>query len=109
MPKAELNYRSYDFPEHHEGDREWLAAMLYGVESRRHPAGPQIGQAQRDNAIARYTNTYCRMIELNTDAMGREHFNAPNMARRAANNELRLTIEGIQRQQRGDTVHLRTI
>jgi hypothetical protein len=86
VQEAEIAGRVITLPECHEGDVEWLAAVLYAMKTRNFDAGINILEVQRYSIMRRYESIYREELEANGEDRG------PSIARRAANNFLRQKI-----------------
>lgn len=95
MQEAQIGERIVSLPEHHDGDREWLSAQLYAIESRKHPSGPHINEVQRYAMMRNYESIYQSAIACNSEDVG------PSLARREANTFLRERIDNYRNMMNG--------
>ena len=98
MQEAEINGKPYILPACHEGDINWLASILYDVETRRHAAEGSVCEPQRTAMLQNYERIYLNELERNFSSI-----NAESLARRAANIDLRERIENYNRLRKGDS------
>lgn len=98
MQKTNINGQEIELPECHDGDKEWLASVLYGIESRKHEAKNKVNELQRNAMIKTYEKTYLKLIANHPNHKG------PSIARRAANIELRAKIDSYHDMRTGNTI-----
>ena len=95
MQETEINGRLYVLPNCHDGDINWLASILYGVETRRHTAIGSVCEPQRTAIMKNYDRIYQNRLDLGDRS-------ADSFARRLANIDLRERIENYNRLRKGD-------
>lgn len=96
MQKAKINGVDIDLPMCHEGDKEWLASVLYGITTKRHEGTSSVNKVQRESMMRTYEATYTARLEANAGKI-----DAESLARRAANIELRHNIDAYIRLSKG--------
>lgn len=99
MQEAEVGGKLLALPECHDGDKEWIAAMLYNVTTRRHEGCQIVIEPQRTAMMEGYERTYLNSLELN------EGHDGPSIARRLANIDLRERVGNYLSLRKGLTVH----
>lgn len=88
MQETEIAGKVVSLPSCHEGDKAWVASMLYNITTRQHAGYCEVPPVQRYNMICDYSRIYSNEL----DKTGCE-----STARRAANIFLREKVEDYKR------------